>query len=271
MASASAAPDRLAPIVAAKRRQLEAARQAVPQQELERRAAGQPPARPFIDAIAAAGDALAVIAESKRRSPSRGELAADYDPSGRARLYQDAGAACMSVLTDGEFFGGSAEDLEAARRACSLPLLRKDFIVDPYQVYETRAIGADCMLLIADALDASELAGLAALGRQLGLAVLVEIHSDAGIEPALACETGLIGINNRDLRTLAVDLGTTGRLAPRLAGSGCTIVAESGIADARAAAAMAAAGADAVLVGEALMRAADPGALIGKIAGAAAG
>ena len=260
--------DRLAQITAAARRRLAAAAAAVPLEAVRRRAAEQPPPRPFIEAICRVPTPLAVIAEAKRRSPSRGQLAADYDPGGRARLYQDAGAACMSVLTEGEFFGGSPADLAAARQGCALPVLRKDFIVDPYQVYETRAIGADCMLLIAEALPESELVDLAALGAKLGLAVLVEIHSADRIEAALACKSGLIGINNRDLRTFAVDLGATEDLAPRLAGCGCTLVSESAIAGGADAARAKAAGVHAVLVGEALMRASDPAALLAEIAGA---
>ena len=264
--------DRLAQIVAAKRRQVAQARQRVSLEEISRQAAARAsPIRPFIEAIAGAGTSLAVIAEAKRRSPSRGCLTAAYDPAGRARIYQDAGAACLSVLTDEEFFGGSAADLERARQACDLPVLRKDFIVDPYQVHETRAIGADCMLLIAEALSEDELVALAGLGRQLGLAVLVEVHCAESIAAALACGSGLIGINNRDLRTFELDLRTTEELAPRLAGAGCTVVAESAITDGADAARAAAAGADAVLVGEALMRADDPAALLKEIAGLQSG
>ena len=262
--------DRLAQITAATRRRLADTQRATPLQVVRQQAADRPPPRPFIEAIRAAPTPLAVIAEAKRRSPSRGELAAAYDPAGRARIYQAAGAACMSVLTDEEFFGGSLADLAAARRECSLPVLRKDFIVDAYQVHESKAAGADCLLLIAEALPESELAELAALGMELGLAVLVEIHSADRIEAALACRTGLVGINNRDLRTFALDLRTTEDLAPRLAGCGCTIVAESAIAGRADAERARAAGADAVLVGEALMRASDPAALLGEIAGAQA-
>ena len=263
--------DRLSQIVASVRSRLAAAQQAVPLAQIKDRAAAQPSPRAFIDALAGAQTALAVIAEAKRRSPSRGKLTDCYDPAERAGTYQDAGAACLSVLTDEEFFGGSPADLVAARNACNLPVLRKDFIVDAYQVYETRALGADCMLLIAEALPAAELAELAALGMELGLAVLVEIHAADRLEAALACKTGLIGINNRDLRTFAVDLRTTVDLAPQLAGRGCTIVAESGVGSGADAAQVRQAGADAVLVGEAFMRSRDPKALLREIAAAQLG
>lgn len=255
----------LAEILASKREEVAAARRKRPLAELERVCAGMEPCRGFAAALTADAGKLAVIAEAKRRSPSAGELQADYAVGERARLYERGGATCMSVLTDQRYFAGAAADLAAARAACALPLLRKDFIVDSWQVFETRALGADCMLLIAAALEPELLRELAALASRLGLDVLVEVHAAAEIEAALASGSNLIGINNRNLDTLASDIATTTELAPKLRGSGLVLVSESAIATGDDARLAAQAGVDAILVGEALMRSAKPAALLSAL------
>jgi len=200
------------------------------------------------------GVGLALIAEIKRASPSRGDIAPGLDAVAQAQAYAAAGADALSVLTEPTRFEGSLADLEAVTAACRLPVLRKDFIVDPYQVWESSAAGAAAVLLIVAALDDAVLRGLLGECRACRLDALVEVHTEADVERALTAGASLIGINNRDLRTLAVDLGTTERLAPRVP-AGVLVVSESGIVDARGAARAAAAGAHALLVGEALMRA----------------
>jgi indole-3-glycerol phosphate synthase len=201
----------------------------------------------------------AVIAEVKRASPSKGLLRAQFDPAAIARSYSSAGAACMSVLTDREFFQGAPEHLIAARAACTLPVLRKDFVVEPYQVYESRAMGADCILLIAACLARQDMQGLEALARSLGLAVLVEVHSAEELDAALSLKTPLIGVNNRDLRTFETRLETTLALLPGV-GTERTVISESGIASPQDVHRLRQAGVQGFLVGEAFMRAADPGA-----------
>ena len=252
-------------ILANKRREVEAAKQKRTLDELQEACCEVGPCRGFAAALTADRSKLAVIAEAKRKSPSAGDLKAGDDISARARMYQQGGAACVSVLTDMRYFGGCNEHLGEARRACSLPLLRKDFIVDEWQVFETRAIGADCMLLIAAALDPDELRELTSIGHEIGLDVLVEIHSAAEIEPALDSGSSLIGINNRNLDTLANDLATTEKLALLLRGNSLTLVSESAIHTGRDADYAAGAGVDAVLVGEALMRSDDPASLLGEL------
>lgn len=200
----------------------------------------------------------AVVAELKRRSPSRGEIRPDFDPVRCARDYAEAGAAALSVLTDERFFGGSLAILAAVRAAVPLPLLRKDFLVDAYQVDEARVHGADAVLLIAAALPPAELASLLARARSLGLDALVEVHDERELDVALAAGADLVGVNNRDLRTFATDLAVTERLAPRVPAS-VLLVAESGIAGAADVARLARAGARAFLVGESLMREPEPG------------
>jgi indole-3-glycerol phosphate synthase len=207
---------------------------------------------------------VALIAEIKRASPSRGVLLADFDPLALATVYAANGAAALSVLTDARFFGGDLAHLAAVRAAVSVPVLRKDFVLDPYQVYEARAAGADAVLLIAAALDDARLTDLHALVTELGMAALVEVHSEAELERALALGVPLIGVNNRDLRTFAVDLGTTERLA-RLVPEEVTLVAESGIFSADDVRRMGAAGARAVLVGEALVTAPDVAACVREL------
>jgi indole-3-glycerol phosphate synthase len=199
-----------------------------------------------------------VIAEMKRASPSKGLLRADFDPAALARGYEAGGAACLSVLTDRDFFQGDPAHLAEARSACSLPVLRKDFVTEPYQVYEARALGADCILLIAAALARQDMQGLEASARSLGMAVLVEVHDAVELESALSLQTPLLGINNRDLRTFETRLETTLELLPRIA-PGRIVVSESGIAGRKEIAVLRNHGVHAFLVGEALMRAADPG------------
>jgi indole-3-glycerol phosphate synthase len=208
-----------------------------------------------------------VVAELKRRSPSRGEIRADFDPLGCAKAYADAGAAALSVLTDRRYFGGELALLEAVRAAVPLPLLRKDFVIDPYQVDEARAHGADAVLLIVRALGDPALAELRARAAELGLDALVEVHDERELERALAAGADLIGINNRDLATFQTDLAVTERLAPGLAGRGVVVVAESGIFTHGDVRRLEAAGADAVLVGEALMREPDVGRALERLRG----
>jgi indole-3-glycerol phosphate synthase len=199
-----------------------------------------------------------VIAEVKRASPSQGLIRADFDPARIAATYEANGAACLSVLTDREFFGGSADDLRAARAAVAIPVLRKDFIVDPYQVFEARAWGADCILLIMDAVDDARQQELAHLARDLGMDVLVESHDGAQLDRALALPTALIGINNRDLKTFAIRLETTLELAARVP-AGRLVIAESGITRPEDVSRLRAANVSAYLVGGAFMAAPDPG------------
>jgi indole-3-glycerol phosphate synthase len=227
---------------------------------LVRCAAAASPVRGFVEAIEqkiARGDA-AVIAEIKKASPSRGLLRADFRPAGIARSYEAGGAACLSVLTDVDFFQGADEHLQQARAACALPVLRKDFTIDPYQVHEARALGADCILLIVAALNDAALGELAGLAQHLGMDVLVEVHDGAELERALALNTPLIGINNRNLRTFEIRLDTTLDLLARIP-AGRIVVTESGIHVPADVARMRAAGVQAFLVGEALMKAPDPG------------
>jgi indole-3-glycerol phosphate synthase len=213
--------------------------------------------RGFRAALAAA-PAPAVIAELKRASPSRGVIRADYDPPAHARRYAACGATALSVLTDERFFQGAAEHLAAARGATTLPCLRKDFLVDPWQVAEARALGADAVLVIAAAGTSADRAALLAAAADEGLDALVEVHTEAELDWAAAAGAALIGVNNRDLATFRTSLETTERLARRMP-PGTLLVAESGIATATDVRRMVAAGAHAILVGEALMARPDPG------------
>jgi indole-3-glycerol phosphate synthase len=236
----------------------------VPERELEARAARYTP-RNF--AAALRGPGLAVIAEMKHRTPSVGVLATDYRPDALARTYAGGGAAALSVLTQETSFGGSLEHLEAARQSCDLPILRKDFISDPYQLLEARAIGADAVLLIVAALPPARLESLITEARKRGLAALVEVHDEREVAIALTAGARLIGVNHRDLRTFEVDLGLTERLRA-LIPHALTLVSESGIRGAADARRMRKARADAILVGETLMRAPDPAACIKELASA---
>ncbi|MCH8917664.1 MAG: indole-3-glycerol phosphate synthase TrpC [Proteobacteria bacterium] len=229
--------------------------------EVEETARAAPPARGFRAALAAkaASGGLGLIAEIKKASPSAGLIRADFDPPALAKAYAAGGATCLSVLTDAPYFQGCEQDLMAARGAVTLPVLRKDFMVDPYQIPESRAMGADCVLLILAVLDDGLAAELQACARDWHLDVLVEIHDQAELERAARLEAGLIGINNRDLKTLKIDLAVTERLAP-LAPDNAVLVCESGISRPQDVARMAAAGPRCFLIGESLMRAPDTAA-----------
>jgi indole-3-glycerol phosphate synthase len=240
-------------IVTAKRAEIAAARKRTPEVKLD----AAPPVRDFVAAMRAKRPA--VIAEIKRASPSRGVLREEFDPAAIARSYEKGGAACMSVLTDKDFFQGAGEHLSAARAACSLPVLRKDFLIDPYQVFESRALGADCVLLIAACLEDREMRELEALARGVGMAVLVEVHDESELARALKLETPLLGINNRNLRSFETRLETTLDLLPRVPPDRL-VITESGILSRADVARMRQHGVHAFLVGEAFMRAEDPGA-----------
>jgi indole-3-glycerol phosphate synthase len=255
-------------IMAVKRVEIAAAKSSVSLEEVKARARAASPPRDFVTAIQKklAEGRAAVIAEIKRASPSKGLLRENFAPAEIAKSYEAGGAACLSVLTDREFFQGSPEHLQAARGACALPALRKDFIIDPYQVYEARAMGADCILLIAACLPVAQMKELEALANALGMAVLVEVHDAAELEAALELRTPLLGINNRDLRTFETRLDTTLSLLPQVDGQRI-VVTESGILSAADVARMRGHGVNAFLVGEAFMRATDPGAALRSMFG----
>jgi len=244
-------------IIAYKRAEAAASRAAVSPAEMRERAAAAPPVRAFGAAIT--GPPVRVIAEVKRASPSQGTIRPDADPVAMAHVYEQAGAAAVSVLTDRRYFHGSADDLRAVRAAIGLPVLRKDFVVDPYQVYEARAMGADAVLLIAGTVPREVLAFLGQLAADQGMTPLYEVHTAEQVDEALAAAAGVIGINNRDLRTLAVDLDVTFRLRPRIP-AGLVVISESGIESPADVARVCRAGIDAILVGTALMASPDPAA-----------
>jgi indole-3-glycerol phosphate synthase len=248
-------------ILARKRDEVAARRAVRPDRELEAALRDRPPPRDFAGALAARGEQARVIAEVKRASPSAGAIAAGLDAVEQARRYAGAGAAAISVLTDGPGFGGSLEDLAAVRAAVATPLLRKDFVVDRYQLLEARLHGADAALLIVAALPEDLLSRLHDDCAALGLAALVEVHDAPEVDAALRAGARLVGVNNRDLRTFVVDLATSERLLPSLP-AGVKGVAESGVRTAADARRLRAAGAANLLVGEALVRAADPAALL---------
>ncbi|HSC63263.1 MAG TPA: indole-3-glycerol phosphate synthase TrpC [Caldimonas sp.] len=255
-------------IVAVKRDEVAAGRARSGLATMRARAESQAAARDFVGGLRRRVDAgkAAVIAEIKKASPSKGVLRADFRPAEIAASYERHGAAALSVLTDAPFFQGAPEYLAAARAATSLPALRKDFIVDAWQVFESRALGADAVLLIAAALDDAEMRDFEATALGLGMSVLVEVHDERELDRALALRTPLLGINNRNLRTFEVTLETTLGLLPRVPAD-CIVVTESGIlgrADVRR---MRAAGVNAFLVGEAFMRAEDPGAALADLTG----
>jgi len=247
-------------ILAVKAEEIAKAKQTLSAAAVRRQAqaAGKP--RDFIGALRAKITAgrPAVIAEIKKASPSKGVLRERFDPAAIARSYARHGAACLSVLTDERFFQGRAEDLSTARAACDLPALRKDFVIDPYQVYESRAMGADCILLIVAALELPQMRELETVAESLGMAVLAEVHDRAELDLALELATPLIGINNRDLRSFEISLETTLGLSPRVP-QPKIVVTESGILATEHVARLRQAGVHAFLVGEALMRAQDPG------------
>lgn len=255
--------DILERIVAVKREEIASARTQRSLASLRADAEGRRDVRGFEAAVRAklAAGAAAVIAEVKKASPSRGVLREHFVPADIAASYQRGGAACLSVLTDAMFFQGSAPHLEQARGACALPVLRKDFIVDAYQVFEARAMGADCILLIAACLDDALMADLEAQAHALAMAVLVEVHDAVELERALRLKTPLLGINNRNLRSFEVTLDTTLALLPQVPPDRL-LVTESGILAPGDVQRMRAAGVHAFLVGEAFMRAPDPGAAL---------
>jgi indole-3-glycerol phosphate synthase len=249
--------NRLDPIVAAAREEVVRRREAVPPAEVEAavaRRVADDDVRDFAGTLARPG--LSVIAEHKRRSPSAGLIRDDLVLEDVVGAYERGGASALSILTEGPSFGGSLDDLRAARAAVGLPLLRKDFIVDPYQVHESFAAGADAILLIVAALPAHELAALHSEALSLGLSALVEVHDAAELEVALGLGARVIGINNRDLKTLEVDTARTFELLPRVAGH-AVVVSESGFSRPAQLEELALAGADGVLIGEALMRSPD--------------
>ena len=252
--------DILQRILARKREELEAARATVPLAQVEALALAAPAPRDFVGALQAkiAAGRPAVIAEIKKASPSKGLLRADFDPAAIARSYEAGGAACLSVLTDRDFFQGAPEHLARARAACALPVLRKDFVTEPYQVFESRALGADCILLIAAALAPQDMRGLEVCACALGMAVLVEVHDAAEPEAALTLRTPLVGVNNRNLRTFETTLETTLGLLPTIP-TGRIVVAESGLRSAEDIAMLRGHGVPAFLIGEAFMRAPEPG------------
>lgn len=252
--------DILRTILSRKAEEIAERAQRVSMHELGKSIAGLPAPRDFVGALHAksAAGLPAVIAEIKKASPSQGVIRPDFDPASIARSYEAAGAACLSVLTDRDFFQGSEEYLRQARNACSLPILRKDFTIDRYQVYEARAIGADCILLIVAALGDAMLAELLALAEHLELAALVEVHDGAEMERALAAGARFIGINNRNLRTFKTRLETTYELM-QMVGEGVLLVTESGIHTTADVTDMRQRGIVCFLVGEAFMRAPDPG------------
>lgn len=256
----------LADILARKRGEVESARRALPERELGAAARAAPPPRGFEAALSLAGGPPRIVAEVKRASPSAGAIKSGLDAAEQARAYARAGAAAVSVLTDGPGFGGSLADLARVRAAVDVPLLRKDFVVDRYQLLEARAHGADAALLIVAALDPGALRALVSACGELGLAALVEVHDEAELDAALAAGARLVGVNNRDLRTFAVDLAVSERLLP-LVPPGVRAVAESGVRTPDDARRLRRAGATNLLVGEALVRAADPGALLREMVG----
>lgn len=259
--------DILERILARKAGEIAERRAALPLAELSARIDDAPPVRGFAAAIEdrLATGRPAVIAEVKKASPSKGVIRAEFDPAAIARSYAAHGAACLSVLTDRDFFQGSEEYLRQARAACELPVLRKDFVIDPYQVVEARVIGADCILLIVAALDDEALLDLSLLAAELDLDVLCEVHDEIELERALALPVPLIGVNNRNLRTFETSLDTSLALKRRMADDGRVLVAESGIHTREDVARLRAADIHAFLIGEAFMRADDPGLALDRL------
>ena len=259
-------PDILKQIIARKHVEVAERSAALPLAQLAARAAAAPAPRGFTAALREKLNAElpAVIAEAKRASPSKGLLRDPFDPAAIAASYERHGAACLSVLTDRDYFQGHEDYLVAARAACTLPVIRKDFIVDPYQVVEARAIGADCILLIAAALEDEPMRALHDQARGLGMDVLVEVHDAEELERALALDLDMVGINNRNLRSFGVSLDTTLGLLAQIPGD-ILVVTESGILERADVARMREAGVHTFLVGEAFMRAPDPGAKLAEL------
>jgi indole-3-glycerol phosphate synthase len=258
--------DILEKIIAVKREEIAAAKRKRSLEAVREDAFSRVLTRDFEGALRAkiAAGAAAVIAEIKKASPSKGVLREDFIPADIAQSYAEHGAACLSVLTDQQFFQGSTDYLKQARASCDLPVLRKDFLVEPYQVYESRAMGADCILLIAACLTDAQMSELEAIARGLDMAVLVEVHDRAELERALKLKTRLVGINNRNLRSFEVTLDTTLGMLPDVPGDRL-LVTESGILGPEDVKKMRAAGVHAFLVGEAFMRAPDPGEALARL------
>ena len=259
-------PEILTKILAYKQTEIAEKQQRVSLEQMQEWAREGDAKRPFEAMLRAAKSANkpGVIAEIKRASPSKGILREDFDPMAIARSYQMGGATCLSVLTDNEFFKGGGPVLELARKACSLPALRKDFIIDPYQIYESRVLGADCLLLIVSALDDGQLHDLYALAKQQNLDVLIEVHDEQEMDRALALSPTMIGVNNRNLNSFEVDLQTTLGLAEKVPDE-CLLITESGIHVTEDIETMQAHDINTFLVGEAFMRAADPGAKLKQL------
>lgn len=253
-------------ILAVKAGEVQAASAARPLKTLRAEVDRAPEPRDFLGSLKAslALGRAAVIAEIKKASPSKGVLREDFDPAAIARSYEKGGASCLSILTDREFFHGAPEYLRQGREACALPVLRKDFIVDPWQVYESRLMGADCILLIVKALGDAQMAELAGLASDLGMDTLLEVHDGAELERALALKPPFVGINNRDLTNFHTDLAVTLDLLPRIP-KGCLVVTESGIQTRADVARMRSHGVNGFLVGEAFMRADDPGQKLAEL------
>lgn len=259
-------PTVLKKILARKAQEVAERQESCPPEALRERLAEAPPPRGFVTAIERklAAGAPAVIAEIKKASPSRGVIRADFDPPAIARSYERGGAACLSVLTDVDFFQGADRYLQEARAACSLPVIRKDFIIDPYQLLEARVLGADCILLIVAALSDAQLRGLYDAALALGLDVLIEVHDEAELMRSLPLGAKLVGINNRDLHSFETSLKTTYRLLEKI-GPDRIVVTESGIHTPDDVAQMRARGVNAFLVGEAFMRAEEPGEKLAEL------
>ena len=261
-------PDILKKIILRKREEISERTAKLPLEQLITSLEGVSPTRGFADAIAKkiSSGKPGVIAEIKKASPSKGVIREDFHPAEIARSYQQGGAACLSILTDIDFFQGGDEYLKQARAACQLPVIRKDFIIDPYQVYEARAIGADCILLIAACLDDARMCELNDLAHHLKMDVLIEVHDEEELSRALQVDNRLIGINNRNLRTFDMDLGTTLEMLDRIPDDRI-LVTESGIHTTEDVALMRRNNVNAFLVGEAFMRAEEPGEKLAELFG----
>jgi len=258
--------DILEKIITVKHQEIADSRSIVSVSDLEQQCSKLPPARDFVHALRSRVEKSqpAVIAEIKKASPSKGVIREDFDPAEIARSYEQSGAACLSVLTDRDFFQGAPEYLAAARAVTNIPIIRKDFIIDAYQVFEARAMGADCILLIVAALETSQMIELEKVAQRLGLAVLVEVHSEGELEKAFSLKTPLIGINNRNLRTFETDINTSLVLSKKIPPSRIAIT-ESGIHSREDVLLMLDNAVHAFLVGESLMRKPDPGAALQEL------
>jgi indole-3-glycerol phosphate synthase len=261
-------PDILKKILHRKRQEIDASMQVLPLEQLREACGEASPVRGFADAIEVRirRGRPGVIAEIKKASPSKGVIRDDFKPVEIAEAYENGGATCLSVLTDRDFFQGSDEYLQQARGACQLPVLRKEFIIDPYQVYEARVIGADCILLIAACLEDNRMRELNDLAHRLGMDVLIEVHDGEELDRALRMENRLVGINNRNLRDFTVDLRTTLDLLERIP-EDRILITESGINEKADVSLMRQHGVNGFLVGEAFMRATDPGLRLSKLFG----